>query len=328
MTTSNDLVVEATAAASTTGSGPHDDGRVLEPRARRRLKHPGRWRRDLSALVLLLPALLLFGVFSWWPILRSLLLSVQYNNLVDAPTWVGLDNFANVFSDPILLTAVRNTLEFGALSVLFGFPIPLFLAIMMFELRRLGGIFRVLVYIPVIIPPVVSVLLWKFFYDPDNGLFNAALGAIGLGPFPWLQSTATALPSLVLLILWAGVGSTVLLFLAALSGVSPELYEAAETDGASIWQRIWHVTLPQLRGIMLILLLLQMIGTLQIFTEPYVMTDGGPENSTVTVLLLIYRAAFINGDFGYATALSVLLAAALAILSAIYLRLTRAWSTS
>lgn len=265
-------------------------------------------------------------MFSWWPILRSLLLSVQYNNLVDPPEWVGFDNFVNVFSDPLLITAVGNTLKFGVLTVLIGFPLPLLLAIVMFELRRLGGLFRVLVYIPVIIPPVVSVLLWKFFYDPDNGLFNTFLDAVGISPLPWLQSQATALPSLVLLIVWAGAGGTVLLFLAALSGVAPELYEAAEVDGASIWRRVWHITLPQLRGIMLILLLLQIIGTLQIFTEPYVMTDGGPENSTVTILLLIYRAAFLNGDFGYATALSVLLAVALGIISAVYLRLTRSWS--
>ena len=324
MTVDIDILGEAPVATPPVAS-PGGAPKPSAP-ATRRARRPGRWRRDLSALLFLLPALVLFGVFSWWPILRSLLLSLQYNNLVDAPKWVGLDNFAHVFADPMLLTAVGNTLKFGALSVLIGFPLPLLLAIVMFELRRLGGVFRVLVYIPVIIPPVVSVLLWKFFYDPDDGLFNTVLATFGLGPFPWLQTQETALPSLVLLIVWAGAGSTVLLFLAALSGVPPELYEAAEVDGASIWRRVWHITFPQLRGIMLILLLLQIIGTLQIFTEPYVMTDGGPENSTVTILMLIYRAAFLNGDFGYATALSVLLAIALGIISAVYLRLTRSWS--
>jgi multiple sugar transport system permease protein len=136
-----------------------------------------------------------------------------------------------------------------------------------------------------------------------------------------------AMPSLVLEATWAGAGGAVLIYLAALSGVPTELYEAAELDGASVWRRLWHVTLPHLRPILLIMLLLQVINTFQVFTEPFVLTDGGPEDSTVTVLLLIYRYAFVNGDYGTAAALSVSLAAVLAVLSAVYLRLTRTWGT-
>lgn len=303
-------------SATTAEPGPA----ASAPRTRRANRF-GWW-----GLVFLLPALLSFGYFSWWPILRGLALSLQETNLVDPARWVGLENFRHVLDDPLLATAVLNTLKFGALGVAIGFPLPVLLALAMSELRRWGGVFRVLVYLPVVIPPVVSVLLWKFFYDPDHGLFNAALGHLGLGPLSWLQTTSGALPSLVLLIVWEGAGGTVLLYLAALSAVPTELYEAAEVDGASIRRRIWHVTLPQLRGLMLVLLLLQIIGTLQIFTEPFVMTDGGPENSTVTVLYLIYRNAFVSGDFGSAAALSVLLALVLAVLSAVYLRLTRRWS--
>ncbi|MER7273935.1 sugar ABC transporter permease [Dactylosporangium sp. NPDC000244] len=297
-------------------------------RPRRRRDGRVRWHSPLAAWLFLTPALLAFGYFSWWPIVKSVLLSLQQTNFVDPPRWVGLDNFRHVLADPLLLTAIVNTVKFGALTILIGFPLPLLLAIVMSELRRLGGLFRVLVYLPVIMPPVVSILLWKFFYDPDHGLFNSVLGHLGLGPAPWLQTKASALPSLVLLIVWESTGSTVLLYLASLSGIPGELYEAAEVDGASIRRRVWHITLPQLRGMMLILLLLQIIGTLQIFSEPFVMTDGGPENSTVTVIYLIYRDAFVNGDFGSATALSVLLAAALAALSAVYLRLTRRWSAT
>lgn len=125
-----------------------------------------------------------------------------------------------------------------------------------------------------------------------------------------------------------GAGGTVLIYIAALTSVPRELYEAAESDGASIWRRVWHITLPQLRGVLLLMLLLQVIGTFQIFTEPFVMTDGGPEDATVTVLLLIYRYAFVYGDYGLAGALSVLLAVVLGVLSAVYLRMTKAWSTT
>ncbi|MER7471369.1 sugar ABC transporter permease [Micromonospora sp. NPDC000018] len=280
----------------------------------------------LAAAAFLAPMLVVFGYFSWLPIVQSAILSMQQTNLVDSAQWVGWQNFRNLFDDPLLWTALRNTGLFVCLALVFGFPAPLFLAVVMSTLRRFGGLFRVLVYLPVAVPPVVAVLLWKWFYDPDHGLFNQILGLVGLGPYPWLQSTRWAMPSLVLEATWAALGGTVLIYLAALASVPRELYEAAETDGASIWRRVWHITLPQLRGVLLLMLLLQVIGTFQVFTEPFVLTDGGPEDATVTVLLLIYRYAFIYGDYGLAAALSVLLALVLGLLSAIYLRATRRWS--
>lgn len=297
------------------------------PRGRRA---PGMRRRaSIAGLVFLLPALLCFGWFAWWPIGQSVVLAFQQTNLVEPAEWVGWRNFEQLFADPLLPTAVLNTLWFTVLSLLIGLPLPLFVAVLMSELRRGGTLARVLAYLPVVIPPVVSVLLWKVFFAPgENGVVNAALGLVGLGPFPWLQSPELAMPSLVIVATWSGAGTAILIYLAALAGVSTELYEAAELDGASVWRRIWHVTLPQLRGVILVLLLLQVIGALQVFTEPYVMTDGGPANATVTVLLMIYRYAFLFGNYGVATALSVLLAIALVIVSAVYLRLTRSWSTS
>ncbi|MGV9375655.1 carbohydrate ABC transporter permease [Nonomuraea sp. NPDC003707] len=283
--------------------------------------------KGVAAALFLIPTVLVFGLFSWWPIIRSVVLGFQQTNLVEAATFAGLDNFRTLLADPLLGTAVRNTLLFTGLALLIGFPLPIFLAVLMSELRRGSGLMRVLVYLPVVVPPVVAVLMWKWFYDPDSGLFNQLLGLVGLGPYPWLQSTGMAMPSLVLEATWAGAGGVVLIYLAALSSVPTELYEAAELDGASVWRRLWHVTLPQLRPILLIMLLLQVINTFQVFTEPFVLTDGGPEDSTVTVLLLIYRYAFVNGDYGTAAALSVSLAVVLAVLSAVYLRLTRAWGT-
>ncbi|MER5625238.1 sugar ABC transporter permease [Streptosporangium sp. NPDC002544] len=283
--------------------------------------------KGAAAALFLIPTVLVFGLFSWWPIIRSVVLGFQQTNLVEAATFAGLDNFRTLLADPLLGTAVRNTLLFTGLALLIGFPLPIFLAVLMSELRRGSGLMRVLVYLPVVVPPVVAVLMWKWFYDPDSGLFNQLLGLVGLGPYPWLQSTGMAMPSLVLEATWAGAGGVVLIYLAALSSVPTELYEAAELDGASVWRRLWHVTLPQLRPILLIMLLLQVINTFQVFTEPFVLTDGGPEDSTVTVLLLIYRYAFVNGDYGTAAALSVSLAVVLAVLSAVYLRLTRTWGT-
>jgi multiple sugar transport system permease protein len=280
----------------------------------------------------MLPLLVVFGVFSWFPIASSVVMSVQTTNLVTAPEFVGLQNFRDVLADPLLWTAVKNTAYFAFLALVFGYPLPLILAVLMSEVRRLKGLYSALAYLPVVVPPVVSVLLWKFFYDGSStGVFNTILGWINLGPYPWLQNASTAMPSLVLEATWAAAGGTVIIYLAALTGVAPDLYDAAEVDGASILHKIWHVTMPQLRGILLITFILQIIGTAQVFLEPFLFTGGGPANSTLTVLLLIYNYAFANslgGDYGAATALSIMLAAVLAILSVLYFRVTRSWSTS
>ncbi|MGY3684271.1 carbohydrate ABC transporter permease [Streptomyces sp. TE33382] len=285
-------------------------------------------RKQLTAWLFLVPALLVFGLFAWWPIVRSMLLSFQKTNLVDPAVWVGLDNFRTLFDDPLLGTAVGNTLFFVVLGLLIGFPAPLILAAIMSTVRRGAGVYRFLVYLPVVIPPVVAILLWKWFYDPGSGLFNNVLGKVGLGPYSWLESSDSAMLSLVLESTWAGMGGAVLIYLAAMVGIPGELYEAAEMDGAGIWRRIWHVMLPQLRSVIGLLLLVQLINTVQVFTEPYVFTGGGPENSTLTVLLLIFRYAFQDGEYGQAAALSFLMVLALALLSAVYLRATRSWSTS
>jgi len=278
----------------------------------------------------MLPTLLVFGAFSWYPIFRTVVMSVQHTNLVEAPTWVGLDNFRAVINDPLFPVAVKNTLYFALLALIFGYPIPLAAAVLMSEVRRGRGLYSALAYLPVVIPPVVAVLLWKTFYDGGSvGVFNTILGWVHLGPYPWLQSQSWAMPSLVLEATWANAGATVIIYLAALTGVNSELYEAASVDGASLWRKVWHVTLPQLRGVLLVTLILQIIATAQVFLEPYLFTSGGPANSTLTVLLLIYDYAFGNslgGDYGSATALSLLLAGFLALFSLVYLRATRSWS--
>lgn len=293
---------------------------------------PVLWVRNggISTLAFALPMILIFGMFSWWPIVQAVVMSMQETNLVSDPTFVGWENFKYVLTDPLLPTAVKNTLYFAFLALLFGYPIPLIAAVMMSEVKRMKGFYSALAYLPVVVPPVVSVLLWKFFYDGSaNGVFNTMLGWFGVDPLPWLQSQASAMPSLVLQATWAGAGATIIIYLAALISVPAELYDAADMDGASIFRKIWHVTLPQLRGILFITFILQIIGTAQVFLEPYLFTGGGPANSTTTVLLMIYNYAFgrsVGGDYGAATALSVLLAIFLAIFSAVYFKLTEMWS--
>ncbi len=264
-----------------------------------------------------------FALFSWYPLVKGVILSFQQDNFVVPPYWVGLDNYRALFDDPLFWTAWRNTLVFTALALVLGFALPFVIAVLLNEFRHFSGYFRVLVYLPVMLPPIVSVLLWRYFYDPGNGLFNAALRSVGLPESQWTQSSATAMISLVLVSTWANLGGATLMYLAALQNIPGDLYEAAELDGASLWQRIRHVTLPQMRFIMLVLLLLQIIATMQVFIEPYALT-GTSNPDTITVLVLVYRYAFtVNNDFGLAAAMSVLLFVVLGAFSALYLRLTR-----
>ncbi|WP_432176211.1 carbohydrate ABC transporter permease [Streptomyces sp. Tue6028] len=297
-----------------------------EPRRVRR-RTGGTWRRRLAdqsrAYAFLIGGLLCFALFSWYPAIRAVVIAFQKYTPGSGGEWVGTANFTRVFHDPEFGAAWRNTLTFTLLALLIGFAVPFLMALVLNELRHAKAFFRVVVYLPVMIPPVVSALLWKWFYDPGAGLANEALRFAHLPTSNWSNGADTALVSLVIVATWANLGGTVLIYLAALQSIPGELYEAAELDGANIWQRVRHVTIPQTRFVILMLMLLQIIATMQVFTEPFVITGGGPENATVTVLYLIYKYAFLYNDFGGACALSVMLLALLSVFSAVYLRLTR-----
>lgn len=295
----------------------------------RRNKTRALLRRSVSGYLFLLPAIVLFALFAWYPIVNGLLLSfrdidlIRYTQPGYSPEWIGLDNFERIFADNLLGIAWRNTLQFAGLALLLGYLVPVILAVAVNEVRRGKSYFRLAFYLPVILPPMISILLWKYFYDPGSGIMNVLIGFFGAEPLQWIYSADTSMLSLVILWTWTSAGSTMLLYLAALQGIPVSLYESAEIEGASIFRRLIHITLPEIRGVMLILLVLQVIGTIQVFTEPFVMTDGGPVNSTVTVMVLLYRYAFERGEIGWATALGLLIFLVLVLFSGVYLMLTR-----
>lgn len=279
-------------------------------------------RRNLSAYLFLLPALLIFVLFVWYPIVMGLLMSFQSVDLINPTVWVGWANYREVLADPLFAIAWRNTFAFTGYALLFGYAVPIILALLINEMRHGKGFFRLAFYLPVMLPPIVTVFLWRWIYNPDSGLLNALLGLVHFPQGLWLETPATALPALVVISTWSFAGSTMLIYLAALQGVPTSLYEAAEIDGANVWRRLWHVTLPIIRPIMLLMLILQIIATMQVFTEPFTITGGGPQNATMSVLLLIYNYAFQNADFGGASAIGVMLFLVLAVFALIYMRMT------
>lgn len=258
------VIAPEQAASTARGSGGRDaapagPGPARMARLRRKIGD------NLQAYAFLVAGLLCFGLFSWWPLVKGIVLSFQQDNFVTDPIWVGFDNYRAVLDDPLFGTAWLNTLEFTGLALLFGFAVPFVMALVINEFRHAKGFFRFAVYLPVMLPPIVSVLLWQYFYDPGTGLFNAVLSGVGLPTSDWTQSPKMAMISLVLVSTWANMGGATIMYLAGLAGIPGDLYEAAELDGASIWQRIRHVTIPQMRFIMLVLLLLQIVATMQVF---------------------------------------------------------------
>ncbi len=279
-------------------------------------------RRNFSGYLFLLPALLIFALFVWYPIILGFLMSFQNIDMINPATWVGWDNYRHVFSDPLFAIAWRNTLAFTLYALLFGYLVPIVFSLLVNEMRHGKGFFRLAFYLPVMLSPIVTVFLWRWIYNPDSGLLNALLSLVHLPGGLWLETPGTALPALMVIATWSAAGSTMLIYLAALQGVSASLYEAAEIDGASLWRRLWSITIPSIRPIMLLMLILQVIGTMQVFTEPFTITGGGPQNATMSLVLLIYNYAFQNADFGGASALGVMLFLVLAVFALVYMRMT------
>lgn len=293
---------------------------------------PSHWRRAArcyyryrTGVLFLLPALVLFVYFSWIPIVKGFIISFQKFDILGQSEFVGLANFKKLLSHDLFYIAWWNTTVFVVLGLAVGYFIPIILAIAINEMRHLRRYFRVSYYLPAVLPLVVTAILWKGIYNVDSGLLNYLLQGLGLPPGSWLQSSIPGVPifCLVLMATWKGAGATMVIYLAALQGIPETLYEAAEIDGASIFQRVRRITLPQILPVMLIVLILQIIGTFQVLIEPLIMTEGGPNNATLTALLQVYYYAFRYFWLGEASAMSMMLFLILLALTMVYFRITR-----
>lgn len=277
-----------------------------------------RWREQLPAWLFLLPALVVFATFTWYPMTVAVGYSFQHIGLRGNATWAGLDNYRRMFADPLFYTAWKNILNFVLLSLALGFFAPVVGALMINEMRRMSNVFQLIYYLPTLIPVPVALLVWRQIYAPEGGILNSLLALAGIAPQLWLQDPALAKAAMVVILTWAGVGGTILIYMAALREVPLELYEAAELDGFSPWHRVRYIALPNLLSKMQILLVLQIIAVVQVFLEPLLLTQGGPANSTLTPVLASYRIAFALNDFGLASAWSVSLLAVLSAFSLVY----------
>ncbi|MGI5241144.1 carbohydrate ABC transporter permease [Dactylosporangium sp. CA-139066] len=283
----------------------------------RRLVH------NLTGHGFLIGAVVCFAVFSWYPMVREIVMSFQRTRRGET-TWVGWHNYVRLWHDPSFAAAWRNTLTFTLLALLIGYALPFLIAVLLNELRHARGYLRAVVYLPVMLPPASALLLFRYAYDPGQaGIFNYLLHAAHLPTSQWVQSTSMTQPSLVIASTWMNVGSSILVYLAALQNIPGELYEAAELDGAGILRRLWHVTVPQTRLILSLMFLLQVVATMQVFIEPLILAGGaGVEDSATSVVYLMYQHAFKQNDLNGAAALGVMLMVVLAGFSVAYARLS------
>ncbi len=281
------------------------------------------WQRQGLAYLFLLPALLIFTLVSWYPILNTILYSFQKVNLNGFQGWVGLNNYVRMFGNPVFYKAWENTLVYVLLSLVMGAMVPIVLALMINEMRGLSSFFQTIVYLPTLIPIAVGLIVWRQIYAPEGGILNSLLKLVNIPPQLWLQDSLLAKPALIVIMTWIGAGGATLLYLYALREIPPEIFEAAELDGFSVFQRIRYIALPLLRHRIQIMLVLQVITVAQVFTEPFILTSGGPANSTTSPVLEMYNAAFNRIDFGLASTWGVSMLVALAAFSILYVLFTR-----
>ena len=259
------------------------------------------------------PALLLIGVFFAIPVLAAFLLSFTDFDLYSigefgATRFVGLKNYRDLLGNPLFWTALRNTLYFVVVGGPLSAAVSLAAAVAVnSKLVRWRALFRSAFFAPWVTTLVAVAIVWRYLYHPQYGLFNAALGHLGLGPIDWLGDPRWAMPSIILLSVWKNFGYNMLVFLAGLQAIPEELYEAAALDGAGAWHRFRHVTLPMLGPTFVFVGVVTMIASFQIFSEPYVMTQGGPLKATETLVLFMYEEGFRWWRLGSAAAIAVVL---------------------
>jgi len=271
------------------------------------------WRDDLVGWTFAAPFVILFGIFLAFPILASFVLSFTSFGLKDlanpvGSTVVGLKNYVDLFSDPVFWTALFNTFYF----VIVGVPLTLVFGLLIATalnrgVSRFRTVFRVGYYLPVITSIVAIAVVWRFLLDPDVGLINMALGGLGINGPAWLADPVLAMPSIIAMAVWRNLGFAMIVFLAGLQAIPAMLYEAAAIDGAGRWQGFRYVTLPMLRPTILFMTVITTIGYLQLFEEPFVMTNGGPLDKTLSITMYMYQQGFTFFHQGFASSIAYVL---------------------
>ena len=266
------------------------------------------------AMVFLLPYLLIFSIFRFIPSVGGLVVSFFKWSLGGDPKFVGIDNYVNLAQDGSFYTSIRNTLSFFVLTVPVLVVASLLLAMLLNQKLAGRRVMRTISIIPYVLIPSIVGIMWNWMFDNNFGLLNYYIKKLGGSPVFWLTDERFALIAVSIVVVWTYIGYDMILFLAGLQGIPKETYEAAEVDGASTFQVFWHITLPLLKPVTMMVSTLTLVNVVQLFDQIYVMTNGGPGTSTLTMVQYMYTSAFTNYELGYGSAIEVVILVLLMVL--------------
>lgn len=297
--------------------------RAMSARQRQARSRAGR-RRNLEGWLFVSPWVIGFVLWTLGPMAASFVLAFTEWDLISPPRWIGMGNVRELVSDPLVPQTLKVTTIYALTSVPLQIVLGLGLAMLLNSKIRGLRFYRTAFYLPSVLSGVAVAILWRWLFSPEFGLINLLLDQVGIRGPAWLADERWALPSLVLMSLWH-IGAGTIIYLAGLQGIPTDLYEAAEVDGARGWYRFRHITLPMITPVLYFQLIVGIIAALQVFTEPLIMTNGGPNNATLTIFLYLYRNAFEYFRMGYASALAWILFGYILILTLLVVRSSALW---
>ena len=282
-------------------------------------------QRKLLIGLFLAPTVIGLGLFTFLPILASVVLAFFSWDIITPPRFVGLENFADIAADPTIRVSFLNTIGFVVVAVTLQLAVALVLAVLVNT--RMPGLlksfFRSVLFFPLVLSAASVSIIMGYLFNENFGLVNHVLNLLGMADVPWLTSTHGAMVVVILVYVWQNFGFSFLLFLGGLSSIPKEVYEAAQVDGATGWKQFWRITFPLVSPTTLVASVMAIISALQIFDQPYVLTRGGPGDSTRTAVMVIYESAFKQLEFGRASAIGIVLTIVIMLVTAVQFRLSR-----
>jgi multiple sugar transport system permease protein len=294
---------------------------------RAKVRRTSRQRREdvLTAYLCLLPWIVGFLAWTLGPMLFSFSLSFFRADMLTGSRFLALGNYKELFTeDPLFWKSLRVTATYAFVSVPLGAALAIAVAMLLNQNIIFLGFWRTVYYLPSVVSGVAVSLLWLQIFNPRMGLLNGALKVLGITGPKWIYDSNWALPSLIIMSVW-GVGGNMLLYLAGLQGIPTQLYEAASMDGANAWHRFWNVTMPMLSPTIFFNVIMGLIGSFQFFSQPLIMTGGGPNNATLSMVLYLYNKAFLQTQFGYASAIAWVLFAIIICFTLLVVRSSNRW---
>ena len=282
-------------------------------------------QRKLLIGLFLAPTVIGLGLFTFLPILASIVLAFFSWDIITPPRFVGLENFADIAADPTIRVSFLNTIGFVVVAVTLQLAVALVLAVLVNTKmpRLLKSFFRSVLFFPLVLSAASVSIIMGYLFNENFGLVNHILNLLGMADIPWLTSTHGAMIVVILVYVWQNFGFSFLLFLGGLSSIPKEVYEAAQVDGATGWKQFWKITFPLVSPTTLVASVMAIISALQIFDQPYVLTRGGPGDSTRTAVMVIYESAFKQLEFGRASAIGIVLTIVIMLVTAVQFRLSR-----